>query len=48
MGASIVENCNNLEEAKIEFEKIYGIEPNNEDLYFIKSFGVSEAWGRNE
>lgn len=48
MGAKITETCKNIDEAIIEFRNLYQTEPKEEDLFFIKSFGTGEAWGRNE
>ena len=36
----------NNDEAIIEFKKIYNTEPNSDDIFFIKSFGVGKTWGR--
>jgi len=46
MGAAMTKYSNNLDEAVLEFKKAYGKEPTNEELFFIKSFGVGEGWGR--
>jgi glyoxylase-like metal-dependent hydrolase (beta-lactamase superfamily II) len=46
MGAAITESCNNFDEAIIKYKKNYGAEPSDEDLFFIKSFGAGEGWGR--
>ena len=45
-GDIITESCNNLDEAIIKFRKIYDAEPSDEDIFFIKSFGAGEDWGR--
>lgn len=47
MGAKITENSGNMNEAIIEFKKMYHTEPTEDDLFFIKSFGVGETWGRS-
>lgn len=46
MGDIVTESCNNLDEAIIKFKKIYNAEPSDEDIFFIKSFGAGEDWGR--
>lgn len=46
MGAKITETCNNIDEAIMEFKKIYNTEPNSDDIFFIRSFGVGKTWGR--
>lgn len=47
MGAQITDTCNNLDDAILEFKKLYNREPDNEDMFFIKSFGVGKGWGRD-
>lgn len=47
MGAKLTDTCINLEDAIVEFKKIYGVEANDEDIFFIKSFGVGQSWGRD-
>jgi glyoxylase-like metal-dependent hydrolase (beta-lactamase superfamily II) len=46
MGAKITETCNNIDEAIIEYKKIYHTEPNSDDIFFMRSFGVGKTWGR--
>ncbi len=47
MGAEMTKGCNNLEKSIAKYKNAYQSEPNDEDLYFIKSFGTGEGWGRS-
>ncbi len=47
MGSKITDTCNNIDEAISEFRRVYNKEPNSEDIFFIRSFGVGEGWGRD-
>jgi glyoxylase-like metal-dependent hydrolase (beta-lactamase superfamily II) len=46
MGADIAGRVKNMEEAKTLYKNTYQREPSEEDIFFIRSFGVGEGFGR--
>jgi glyoxylase-like metal-dependent hydrolase (beta-lactamase superfamily II) len=46
MGSKISNMSRNLDDAIIKFREVYNTKPTEEDLFFIKSYGEGEAWGR--
>lgn len=46
MGADITKYSDSLEAAIAEYQRVYGSEPKEDELFFIKSFGVGDGWGR--
>lgn len=46
MGADIAAKVKNIEEASALYQRIYEMKPTEEDLFFVRSFGVGEGFGR--